>query len=455
MIGTFNLPITSTGATLTGFITEWLASGDTAARTIALPLVNTRIEGALTYDCIVYWGDNTSSTIKSFNDANSAHTYATSGTFQINIVGTCEGFSFNNVGDKLKITKVVNIGGPPFNGFKYLKAGFYGCTNLTTLGTNPIKPSGTGILTDGFYQTFSNCLQLSGGSLFSDIFRYNPLAKAFNLCFQATTLTYLPTDIFRYNTAVTSFNGLFYQAAGNLITYSDMFRYNTSVTDMASVFRGMPSLTGISADIFKYNTNVTSFANAFDGSGLKSIPVDLFRYNTKVTNFGATFAVTPILGVPDDIFRYNSGATSFSQTFASCTSLSAVTVDMFRYNVNVSNFGSVFDSDTALASVPADLFRYNTGATTISFTASFYGCNKLQLNTTMFGLTGDTATRFAGKTVNFTNCFNRATFTGTQGTAPELWNYTYGTLTSTSCFAGAGNSLTSLTNYGSVPVGWK
>jgi hypothetical protein len=68
---------------------------------------------------------------------------------------------------------------------------------------------------------------------------------------------------------------------------------------------------------------------------------------------------------------------------------------------------------------------------------------------------GETGTRFAGKNIQFSACFGRDSFTGTQGTAPDLWNCTYGSVTSASCFYGAGNSTTSLSNYASIPIGWK
>jgi hypothetical protein len=53
--------------------------------------------------------------------------------------------------------------------------------------------------------------------------------------------------------------------------------------------------------------------------------------------------------------------------------------------------------------------------------------------------------------------FNRSSFTGTtQGTAPALWSVTFkATPTSTSCFAGGGNSATSLSNYADIPAAWK
>jgi hypothetical protein len=39
---------------------------------------------------------------------------------------------------------------------------------------------------------------------------------------------------------------------------------------------------------------------------------------------------------------------------------------------------------------------------------------------------GEQSTRFLGKVVNFTSCFDRTTYAGAQGTAPDLWNCDYG-----------------------------
>jgi hypothetical protein len=53
------------------------------------------------------------------------------------------------------------------------------------------------------------------------------------------------------------------------------------------------------------------------------------------------------------------------------------------------------------------------------------------------------------------NCFDRDIYSGIQGTAPNLWACTFGSVTSTSCFGGAGNNVTSLSNYADIPTGWK
>lgn len=509
-----------------GFITEWTVSGDAAARTITLPLVNTRAEGSLSYNCTVDWGDGSAlSTITAYDDADRVHTYAANGTYLVKIRGVCEGWSFNNGGDKTKITRVISWGNASaFNGFKYLKGGFYGCSNLTSLGTGSILAAGTGVLTDGFYETFRSCTSLVLAGIPSDLFKLHTAvtSSAFNACFRGCTaltsvpaglfqyntlaansafsdtfrdcsnFTSIPADSFRYNTAITSSG--FYETfrdskLGSIPT--DLFRYNTLVGNdgFSTTFRGCTYLTSIPTDLFRYNTIVGSsgFASCFYGcTGLTSLPTDLFRYNTAASGpaFQNTFTgCTGLTSLPTDIFRYNTLASggAFQGTFQGCSSLASLPTDLFRYNTLVTAFYSTFQNCSALASLPSDLFRYNTACTTFLytflgcsslatvgadlfryntlctvFTETFENCYKLQQRADMFFAAGEESTRFHDQTVNFASCFKRASFTGTQGTAPALWSCDFGTgtPTKTDCWDGGGNSLTSLDNYASIPVEW-
>ena len=271
-----------------GFRTERTVAGDAAARTITLPLVEARAEGALAYNFIVSWGDGTpNSVVTSFDDVNRIHTYASDGVYEVEIVGVCEGWSFNNSGDKLKITRVISFGNTAvFDGFKYLKGGFYGCTNLTSLGTDPIPASGTGILTDGFDSTFRNC----------------------------SSLVYVQAALFSEHTLVTNFYAVLY---------------------------------------------------------------------------GCTSLTTP----PD--FSANTLVTTFRDALRACTSLT--TPPDFSANTLVTNFQNALQ-----------------------------GCIKLQQDANMFYGAGEQSTRFLDQAVNFQQCFDRDSFTGIQGTAPDLWNCDFG-----------------------------
>ena len=527
-----------------GFLTEWTVSGDTTARTITLPLIQNRTEGALAYNCIVDWGDGTAtSTVTTYNDANRIHTYASNGTYQVKITGTMEGWSFNNGGDKLKITKVVNWGvSGVFNGFKYLLGGFYGCTNLTSIGTGKILASGTGVLTQGFYQTFYGCKFTTIPTGLFDNHTALTTQSFFQTFTNCNLITAIPVDLFRYNTLVTTnvFNGTFYGCSSITTIPTDLFRYNTLITTSAftTTFFGCTSLTEIPTDLFRYNTEVSTsgFYQTFRScTPLTVIPTDLFRYNTKVSTSGFydTFqSDINITSIPVDLFRYNTLVSSqgFEGTFIQ-TGITTLPADLFKYNtlVGQGGFQVTFQTCANLQTLPANLFRYNVSTALYGFVQTFEGCVKLQLRADIFYADGEQATRFLNTLSSFTNCFNRATFTGTQGVAPDLWNCTYPTklevsinpatawvpgdtitgqssgvtsvlivrwttwiwlvttpsgnytsgeiigvtgvpakladqaagyptqvsaLVNTDCFNGAGNSLTSISNYGDIPAPW-
>mgnify|MGYP003891760631 CR=1 FL=1 len=147
----------STSQTLPSPPSQFYLLENTTAITITLPLVD-----GYAYNFNVNWGDGSGSTVTSSGDTNRIHTYETDGTYVVDIIGTCEGWSFGDiwspsiVGDKLKITKVLDFGGSSFDGFKYLTNGFIDCDNLESIGTNPIKASGNGVTS--FESIFHNCI---------------------------------------------------------------------------------------------------------------------------------------------------------------------------------------------------------------------------------------------------------------------------------------------------------
>lgn len=232
---------------------------------------------------------------------------------------------------------------------------------------------------------------------------------------------------------------------------------------LASGFRGCSNLTsiGVTGKILA-KVGLTSFYQTFLGcSGITAIPTGLFDncVNLATNAFYATFhSCSSLTTVPVDLFRYNvlANANAFYATFYACTSLTTVPADIFRYNtlVGLDGFKEIFVNCTNLSSVPVNLFRYNT--LTTSFSGCFYGCTKLTVNKNIFYADGEQGTRFLNKSVNFLQSFYRTSFTGIQGTAPDLWNCSFGTGTAvpTDCFTGAGNSLTSLTNYNEIPTTW-
>ena len=358
----------------------------------------------------VDWGDGS---VEPFTTAGSSvtmsHTYEEDGVYHISVY--CdpyisyrfELYDYPSIAFNTTTAPMLISVDSPYYGLDCASM-FSGCTNLATIPANLFAYSGG----DDFSHTFDTC----------------------------SALTTIPADLFKYNTYATTFDHVFYKCT---------------------------ALTAIPEDLFRYNTDVTTFANAFDScSALSSIPEDLFRYNTLVTNFSRVFSSCDALTeIPVDLFRYNTAATNFSYMFERCGSLITVPTDLFRYNTAATNFHYTFRYCTSLESVPPYLFRYNTAVT--DFSGTFQHCTKLILNSDMFcDEATEMATRFAGmSSVTFSTCFSRGSYSGEQaGTAPELWNYTiqggyWPSGNILSCFGGAGNNSTSLTNYANIPSGWK
>lgn len=399
------------GLPKTGFITEWTLTVNTVAgRTVTLPLVN---NAACVYNCTVDWGDGTTSTITSYGDTDKVHVYAAIGTYNIEITGTCSGWS---IATSALCTNIISWGDYSlFDGFNYICN--FGTTRLKTFG-----------------QSGQRILAYSGGCT---IIGLN----------SATIPTSIPKNLFKEhvtNLLTATFTG----CTGITSIPTDLFRYNTAITTFADTFRSCSGITSIPTDIFRYNTNVEKdgFYQTFAYcSSITSIPTDIFRYNTKVKSdtvsnpdgaFAGCFRSTGITSIPTDLFRYNTLAdqNAFLATFANCSSLVSVPTDLFRYNTlagsgstpaaNAFCFQQTFYQCTSLETVPDALFKYN--GYVLNFTNCFNGCTKLQFNPWTFYETGEEGTRFLNKLMVFTTCFQRTSFSGTQGTAPALWDCDYG-----------------------------
>ena len=128
--------------------------------------------------------------------------------------------------------------------------------------------------------------------------------------------------------------------------------------------------------------------------------------------------------------------------FDGCKNLRSIPADLFAYNTQVTNFDYCFKACQALTKIPDGLFANNTEAT--GFSGCFEGCLKLKLNEFIFcnNPATEKATRFAGKAMDFQECFRSAgaNLESSEGSiAPDLWNYEKGTgtWTTTDCFSGA------------------
>jgi len=119
-----------------------------ASDTFVLPL-----QAAGTYNFDVDWGDGTTDTITTFNQAEATHVYSAGGVYTIECTGTLKIFTFTNAGDKMKIHEIYNWGGSSLD----LGGGtfsFAGCANLSVSATD--SPANTGDIAGAFYLVSSS-----------------------------------------------------------------------------------------------------------------------------------------------------------------------------------------------------------------------------------------------------------------------------------------------------------
>ena len=315
-------------------------------------------------------------------------------------------------------------------------------------GDYKVKVSGS-FAADGNIQQATGANRVIGTSRMRGLSGITSMAGTFYGC---TSLTSIPSDLFIDHPNVTSFDGTF-AASGLQNIPADLFNDHPFVTSFYGTFEQCFNITNIPSVLFNNNALVDSFTSTFAFcTSFTSIPANLFVFNFSVTNFSGAFTECSLItSIPPGLFDNNYLAYSFISTFANCTGLTSIPVGLFNNNTSATIFYATFAGCTNLASIPVGLFNNNINAT--DFQVTFTSCNKLTLNAFIFSTTGNT-NRFLNQSVDFTNCFSIGTFTGVQGTAPNLWTYNFGTGTSIKTDCWQGHSAASLTNYASIPAPW-
>lgn len=192
--------------------------------------------------------------------------------------------------------------------------------------------------------------------------------------------------------------------------------------------------------------------NFYGATNLTEIATNMNRLK-HVTDGDFMFHASKLASIPAHSFDGMTNLARLEFAFQDNITITTLPADIFLYN-NMTTLRGCFYRCTGLQTVPANLFRSCTYAN--NFDNCFDTCNALQQNKNIFYADGEQSTRFTGVvTVSFQYCFHRTSFTGSQGTAPDLWNCTYNAYTPIRCWNGAGNSLTSLTNYADIPAAWK
>ena len=469
------------------FETEWTL--ENANTTITVPLTGS-------VDVYIDYGDGTKQNVTS---QNPTHTYATAGTYTVKISGNCSKFE-SNEDVKNYITKLNSWG--CLNSTSY---SFKGCKKMA--GTIPSPHSKSFVKLTSADSLFTDCSSLTG-TIPSDLFNTCTGLKTFSNTFEGCSgLTLIPEELFAKCTEVTSFEYTFSNCAGLTSIPAGLFSKNTNVTKFNHIFSDCDGITSIPATLFANNKKVvyceyifydcdgiissipeSLFANcpevlSFDGVFSRcsnipgAIPANLFANNKKVTSLVETFAACmKITTIPSTLLKNNTEITTFEDTFAFMQGLTAtknsstglqeqIPTGLFDSCTKAKLFHSTFEFSWLTCSPPATLFAKCTEAT--GFWNTFSTNHFTTIPAKLFSQ-NTKATDFRQTFTNcwkltkipstlFDNCQNVESFSNTfsgcdalTGSAPKLWQRT-NVQYSSGCF----KNCTKLSNYSSIPSGWK
>jgi surface protein len=320
------------------FMSTWktdnTSSNSSATNQIRIPLT-----GSGLYNFMVYWGDNTSSSISSSFQSALTHSYATAGTYNVTMSGYINGFQFSNTGDRRKLINISQWGGLKLTS---LPAQFYGCDALTLNNISDTPNLYTPYSSSTAYgpvlnATFRSC------SLLVSISRANEwdTSKVNNM-----SQTFYTT--YRYN-----------QNIGN---------WNTSnVTNMTNTFCG---LLGVK--------------HAFNNGGSDSIK----NWDTsKVQNFSQIFLYNDQFNQPIGSWNVSSASifnymfymdTAFNQPLNNWNTVSAISMSfMFNsaslFNQPLNNWNTSNTVDMTQMFYSAYSFNQDVGSWDVSKVRNMYG----------------------------------------------------------------------------------
>lgn len=179
-------------------------------------------------------------------------------------------------------------------------------------------------------------------------------------------------------------------------------------------------------------------------SNLASIPSSQLTW-TNISSMLRFFGqcINLATALPSGMLDLMVNVTDATSLFLNCTSIpGSIPAEFCRY-MPLTLVDNMFYQCWSLSAIGEDVFYYNSSILQYSYV--FYRCRNLALPTRMFNLSNLSAvTTFA----HFMNALN--TSYSNTGTIQDIWNYAT-SATSTNAFL----NQTALTNYASIPNGWK
>ena len=340
------------GSIATSMITEWIIPTDNT--TIKLPATK---YGSTSVNIVVDWGDGTIA--EAFTTDFPTHTYATAGTYEIKVWGTCPKWGYANLGSVSTtsnsdyytstqyLTKVKQFG--ELSAVQY---GFAQCKNLIEVSGENLVTSKTFEKTTNMSYMFYYCSSLTS----LDVSKFDT-SKVTNMSYMFSRCGLISLDISNFNTfKVTDMSYMFGVRSVNneeisgIKEIKGLENINTSnVISMMGMFQCCAELEYI--DVSNFDTSkVTNMSWMFDCcSNLTNLNVSKFD-TSKVTDMSMMFYACGRL-TNLDVNNFNtSKVTNMKKMFGSCYSLKTLQLSN-KFVVPTSNNTNMFTSTTNLTSI--------------------------------------------------------------------------------------------------------
>lgn len=314
--------------------TDNTATGSSNADQFKLPTVSTG-----TYDMTVYWGDGSSDDITAYNDAAITHTYASAGTYLIQIVGTCRGWQFNNGGDKLKILDIKRWGILNIS----TNNSFYGCTNLTSSAMDTPTISSTRL-----DSTFRYCVNYNGFMRYWDVSNVTNMYGMFSGC------SSFNQSIDLWNVSKVNNFSLFLYGCSVFNKYIGDWNVGAA-TQMASFFQGCTA----------YNQSMKNW-NVSKVTRMDQMFTSAVAFNQVIRDWDVS-QVTDFSSMFNNATAFNSDITAWN--VISATRMTSMFADAINFNQkiggwNVSNVTQMDQMFIGCASFAQDLKEWDVSNVT-------------------------------------------------------------------------------------------